>query len=321
MLTVAALAAGYVLDLLFGDPHGFPHIVRAAGRLISFCEKRLRPLFPATKRGERAAGALLVLVVTAVCTALPSAILRTLYGAAVPLGFAAETFLCYQLLATRALRDESMNVYDALKSGDLPAARRAVSMIVGRDTDRLDEAGVIRAAVETVAENAADGTVAPLFWTALFGVPGGCFCKAVNTMDSMIAYKNERYRWFGECAARLDDAVNFVPSRLAGLFMVAAARLCGFDGRGAWRIFRRDRLKHESPNSAHTEAACAGALRVRLAGPASYEGKIEDKPFLGDSLRPLEIEDIRRANRLLFATAHLSFLAAAALRLGMAMMK
>ena len=305
--SLIALCAGFALDLVFGDPHGFPHVVRFAGWLIAATEKKLRPLFPATKSGERFSGALLVLIVTAVCTAVPLLALRALYALSFPAGLAIESFLCYQLLAARSLRDESLPVYTALKSGDLQGARRALSMIVGRDTEVLDATGVTKAAVETVAENASDGEVAPLFWIALFGVPGGCFYKAVNTMDSMIAYKNARYRYFGTCAAVLDDIVNFVPARLAGLLMVAATGLCGYDWRGAWRVFRRDRLRHESPNSAHTEAACAGALRVQLAGPAQYEGRVEDKPFLGDPFRPVEPEDIKRAHRLLFAASGLAF--------------
>lgn len=311
----AALALGFALDLLCGDPHGFPHIVVFAGKLIAWGETILRPLFPPAKRGERAAGALLVFIVTAVCTALPALLLRLLYARSFWGGLAAESFFCYQLLAARALCDESRTVAAALEAGDLGSARHWLSMIVGRDTDLLDETGVVKAAVETVAENTADGVVAPLFWIGLFGVPGGCFCKAVNTMDSMIGYKNERYRWFGTAAARLDDLVNFVPARLAGLLMVAAAGLCRFDAANAWRIFRRDRLRHASPNSAHAEAACAGALRVQLAGPASYGGQVEDKPFLGDPLRPVETADIARSHKLLFATAALSFFFALALRL------
>ncbi len=313
--SLAALAAGFVLDLTFGDPHDFPHIVRAAGRLICLCEKKLRPLFPATRRGELFSGALLVFVVISICTALPALILHALYSAFAPLGFCVETFICAQLFSTRALRDESMKVHDALKSGSLSAARCALSMIVGRDTENLTESGVIRATVETVAENTADGTVGQLLWMGLFGTVGGCFCKAVNTADSMIGYKNERYRSFGCAAARLDDAVNFFPARAAGLLMIAAAWLNGFDARGAWKIFRRDRLAHESPNSAHTEAACAGAFGIQLGGPSSYEGKIEEKPFLGDPTRDPEIDDIRRANGLMMTASLLAFFAALALRL------
>ncbi len=302
-----AVCLGFILDLIFGDPQGFPHVIRAAGALIGFAERELRKRLPATPRGERLGGVLLVCFVLAVCVGVPALALRALYGLSVPLGLAAESFLCYQLLAARALRDESLKVYKSLKAGDLPGARRWVSMIVGRDTQNLDEAGVARAAVETVAENTSDGSVAPLFYMALGGALGGCFCKAVNTMDSMVGYKNERYLNFGRCAARLDDAVNFLPARLAGWLMVAAAWLTGLDGRGALRIFLRDRLNHASPNSGHTEAAAAGALGLKLAGPASYGGVLHHKPAIGDALRPIEPEDILRAHRLLYAASLLMF--------------
>ena len=300
------LLAGFALDLIFGDPRGMPHIIRAYGHLISFGEEFLRKAFPSTPRGERAAGAALVALVAGAGTLVPLACVALLRKISPPASFAAETLICFQLLCVRSLRDESEAVYKCLMKGDLPAARKALSMIVGRDTERLDETGVIKAAVETVAENTSDGIVAPLFWIGLFGFAGGCFCKAVNTMDSMVGYKNEKYRHFGTCAAKLDDIVNFIPARLAGLLIVAAAAICRYDPRNAMRIFLRDRLKHESPNSAHTEAACAGALRVQLAGPASYGGVMEDKHFLGDPLRPVEKYDIRRSHNIMYAASALA---------------
>ena len=312
--SVVAMGLGFFLDLIFGDPQGFPHVIRAAGKLIGFAEKKLRPRLSATPQGERAAGVLMVCVVLALCVGVPALALSALYGLWVPLGLAAESFLCYQLLATRALRDESLKVYKSLKAKDLPGARYWVSMIVGRDTQNLDEAAVARAAVETVAENSSDGCVAPLFYMALGGVLGGCFCKAVNTMDSMVGYKNERYLNFGRCAARLDDAVNFIPARLAAWLMIAAAWLTGLDGKNALKIYRRDRFNHASPNSAQTEAVCAGALGLRLAGPASYFGVLHHKPTIGDALRPIEPEDILRSHRLLYVTASLAFLLALAFR-------
>jgi adenosylcobinamide-phosphate synthase len=309
-----ALAAGCVLDLMFGDPHGFPHIVTAMGRTISQLERRLRPLFPSSKKGELTAGAILTLTTAAVWTLLPALALHALYSLNFTCGFAAECFLCWQLLAARSLHDESLKVARDLEVGELKKARHDLSMIVGRETKNLDEAGIIRAAVETVAENTADGVVSPLMWIGLFGTAGGCFCKAASTMDSMIAYKNKKYLWFGAWAARLDDAVNFIPARLAGILMVLTAPLCGLDGRNAWKIFRRDRLKHESPNAAHTEAACAGALDVQLNGPAVYEGRVEQKPFVGGPLRPVEVADIRRSHRLLFASSAVAALMALLMR-------
>ena len=301
-----ALAIGFVLDLIFGDPHWAPHPVRAIGKLIGALEGPLRRAFPKTERGELAAGGALVVLVVAIPTLLTVLLLR-LCGLVSPwLALAAESVLCYQLLAAKALRDESMKVYAALKGGSLEDGRRAVSMIVGRDTQALDETGVVKAAVETVAENTSDGVIAPLLFLALGGAPLGMAYKAVNTMDSMVGYKNEQYLFFGRAAAKLDDVVNFIPARLAGALMCLAAPLAGGDGREAWRIFLRDRKNHKSPNSAHTEAACAGALHIQLGGPSYYFGQLIPKPTMGDALRPVELEDIPRANRLMYATALVS---------------
>jgi adenosylcobinamide-phosphate synthase len=304
---LAALALGYALDLVVGDPHNIPHPVRWMGRLICALEPPLRAAFPKTDRGELAAGAVLAALVPLVSWAVAAAVVVLASRVSPWLGLAVETVICCQMLATKSLRVESMRVHDALDAGDLPAARRAVSMIVGRDTQSLDAAGVTRAAVETVAENASDGVVAPLLYMALGGAPLGVLYKAVNTMDSMVGYKNDRYRHFGTCAARMDDVLNFVPARVSGALMCAGAALAGFDGRGAWRIMRRDHAKHLSPNSAYTEAACAGALGVRLAGDNYYFGKLVHKPTLGDATRPVEPADIARANRLLYATSLLGF--------------
>ncbi len=305
---LCALLLGFCLDLLLGDPHWAPHPVRAMGSLISLLEPPLRRLFPKSSRGLLAAGTALVVLVVGLSAGAAAAVLALCRAIHPLLAFAVKVLLCYQLLAARALRDESMAVYEPLKRGDLPAARQAVSMIVGRDTAALDEAGVTKAAVETVAENASDGVVAPLFYLALGGPLAGVAYKAVNTMDSMVGYKNERYLHFGRPAARLDDLVNFLPARLAGGLMCLSAFLTGFDGPGAVRIFRRDRKKHASPNSAHTEAACAGALRVELAGPAFYFGRRVEKPTLGDPIHPVEPLDIVRANRLMYGAAFLALL-------------
>lgn len=302
----SALILGFLLDLIFGDPHWMPHPVRAIGLLIEGLERLLRKLFPRTEEGELIAGGVLVILVVGISTGA-AALLLWLCGLVHPwLAFAAETLICYQLLATKALKTESMKVYTALKQESLEAGRKAVSMIVGRDTSCLDEAGVTRAAVETVAENASDGVIAPLLFLAIGGAPLGMAYKAVNTMDSMVGYQNERYLYFGRAAAKLDDVVNWIPARLAGVLMCASAGLAGQDGKEAWRIFRRDRKNHKSPNSAHTEAACAGALHIQLGGSNYYFGKLVVKPTMGDDLRPVELEDIPRANRLMYAAAWVS---------------
>jgi adenosylcobinamide-phosphate synthase len=316
MLTAAssALLLGFLLDLAFGDPHGLPHIVRGIGRLIELLEGFTRRLFPETPKGERSGGMLMVLLVLLVCGGLSFGVLFAAYRHSLWLGLAVETFLCYQLLAVKSLRDEGMKVYRSLGDGDLPGARRNVSMIVGRNTAGLDAAGVARAAVETVAENSSDGVVAPLFYLMLGGGVLGCLYKAVNTMDSMVGYKNDRYLHFGRAAARLDDRANYIPARLAARLMILAAFLTGMDWKSARRVYLRDRYQHASPNSAHTEAVCAGALNIRLAGDATYFGKLHHKPFVGDDVRPVEPEDIPRANRLMKVTAWLMLILALFLR-------
>lgn len=223
------------------------------------------------------------------------------------LGVVVESIMTYQILATKCLKTESMKVYDALQKQDLEAARKAVSMIVGRDTQSLDETGIAKAAIETVAENTSDGVIAPMLYTAIGGPVLGFLYKAVNTMDSMVGYKSERYLYFGRTAARLDDAVNYMPARISAVLMIAACLLSGSDynAKKAWRIYRRDRYQHASPNSAQTEAVCAGALGIRLAGSASYFGKLVEKPYIGDAERAVETEDIKRANHLLYLTAWL----------------
>ena len=235
---------------------------------------------------------------TALPTALAASALAVTFWACAPLSYALGVLLTSQCLSLTSLRQESMKVHAALTAGDLPAARTAVSMIVGRDTEHLDEEGVAKAAVETVAENFSDGIIAPLLFLALAGPAGGIFYKAVNTLDSMVGYQTPRYQHFGRCAALIDDLLNLLPARLSGLLLCLAAPLMRLSGKDACRIFRRDRKNHKSPNSAHTEAAAAGALGVQLAGPSYYFGQLVEKPTIGDPLRPIEPEDIRRVNGL-----------------------
>lgn len=297
-----AFFAGFLLDLLFGDPVRLPHPVRLIGWLIHQLEEKLygesRPVLR---------GSVLVITVLAVTGGAAGGILWAAYALHPGAGWLMESGMTFQILAVKSLRTESGKVYDGLKAGKPAEAGKAVSRIVGRDTERLDEAGIIRAAVETVAENTSDGAVAPMLYLALGGPFLGFLYKAVNTMDSMIGYRNDRYLFFGRAAAKLDDAVNFLPSRICAFLMLAAAFLGGsaFDGKRAYRIYRRDRRKHESPNAGQTEAVCAGALGIRLAGDASYFGKPVKKPWIGDAVRQTEAEDIRRSGRLLYLTAGL----------------
>ena len=295
-----ALALGFGLDLLLGDPQGWPHLVRLYGRLIEALERRLYPL-----ENKRLGGALLVLCVVLAAAIVPGGLLALLWRLHPAAYTALGALLTWQCLAARSLQQESLRVYDALMDGTIEEARRAVSMIVGRDTEALDASGVARAAVETVAENTSDGEVAPLFWMMLLGPAGGCLYKAVNTMDSMIGYRNARYERFGTCAARLDDVMNYLPARLSALLLILGAKLTGNDARRAFRVWRRDRRKHASPNSAQTESAVAGALGLRLAGDAVYGGVVHKKEYIGDDVRPIEPEDIRRSHRLLWAASWL----------------
>ena len=303
-----ALLIGFGIDLLMGDPHSIPHPVVGIGKLISFLEKGLRRMFPKTDGGEIAAGGVLWVLVAVICTALPAGILFLCHRISPWLRLTVESIMCWQILATKALKDESMKVYTALESGDLEKSRHAVSMIVGRDTARLDDAGVTRAAVETVAENTSDGVVAPMLFLALGGAPLGFFYKAVNTMDSMLGYVEPPYKNIGLIPAKMDDAANFLPSRLSALLMLAAGFLLGLDGKNGWRIFRRDRFNHASPNSAQTESVCAGLLGVRLAGDAWYHGVLHKKKYIGDDTRDITHRDILLACRLLYLTAFLTLL-------------
>lgn len=306
MLTVAAVVAGFLLDALLGDPRRIPHPIVAMGNAIAWLEPRLRAAFPDTPSGARRAGMVLVAVLCAGSFGATWCLIAVAGLVHPLLGFAVETWLCYQALAACELRRQSMRVVRELTREGLPAARRAVGMIVGRDTEALDERGVLKAAVETVAENTADGVVGPLVYLIVGGAPLGMLYKAVNTMDSMVGYKNERYLDFGRAAARIDDVLGFVPARLAALCMIAAAPAAGLSAKGAWRIWRRDRFNHASPNSAQTESAMAGALGVELAGSAVYFGKLVEKPTMGNATRPIEREDVRRANRLMVLASALS---------------
>lgn len=305
---------GFLLDWCLGDPYDLPHPIRWIGSAVGALERKWNRETDAPS-AQRKKGALLVICMLIVSVGASAGILWLAYRIHWLFGILAESILCYYMLAAQCLKRESMKVYTALQNGDVEGARYAVSMIVGRDTACLDQAGITRAAVETVAENTSDGVIAPLFYMLLGGAAGGFFYKTVNTMDSMLGYHNERFEHFGFAAAKLDDIVNYIPARISALFMTAAAFLCGYDHKNAWRIFKRDRYQHKSPNSAQTESVCAGALGLRLAGDASYFGKRVEKPYIGDAVREIEPEDIKRANRLMYVTAILWWLAVIIIRL------
>ena len=301
---LTAFIMGYVLDLLLGDPFGSFHPVVWIGKLISVLTGKLLKENDSSAR-KRLKGRIIVIIVIAISVLATGFCVILAYNINSILGIAVEAIITYQCLATKSLYTESMKVYYALKDTSLEAGRIAVSMIVGRDTAALDEAGVTKAAVETVAENTSDGVIAPLIYLAIGGPVLGICYKAINTMDSMIGYKNDKYMDFGRAAAKLDDVVNFVPARISAVLMIIATLFLGkkYNTVNAIYIFKRDRFNHPSPNSAQTESVCAGALGIQLAGPASYFGKLKEKPYIGDMLRKIEVEDIKRANLLMTCTS------------------
>lgn len=305
-ISLVALVMGYILDLIFGDPYWMPHPVRFIGNLISILEKVIRRFMPKTKRGEYIGGIILTVMVVSISMVIPLVIILMAKSINTYLALTVETFMCYQILATKSLKVESMKVYDELEKNDLPSARKAVSMIVGRDTKDLTFSGVAKAAVETVAENTSDGIIAPMIFIAIGGAPMGFFYKAINTMDSMVGYKNEKYMNFGRFAAKLDDVVNYLPARISAYQMILSSFFLRYDYKNAFKIYKRDRYNHASPNSAQTESVCAGALDVQLAGNAYYFGKLYEKPTIGDDIREINYDDIKKANRLLYCTSIIS---------------
>lgn len=306
-----------MLDLMVGDPHGIPHPIVWIGKLIGRLDASLLGEIPADKAkpetrdkdSEHRKGLLLVLIVIIVTALISAGVIYCAYRFSPDAGVIAEAILTCYMLAQTSLRRESMKVYRELKEGTLDSARKAVSMIVGRDTQVLDERGVTKAAVETVAENFSDGVFAPMLYAAIGGPVLGLTYKAINTMDSMIGYKNDRYMWFGTAAAKLDDVANYVPSRLSALLLIAASAVSGssYDAARALRIWKRDRNNHKSPNAAQTESAAAGALGLQLAGDAQYFGRIVHKPFIGDRIREIEAYDIVRVNRLMTVASFIGF--------------
>lgn len=302
-LSMMAIAIGFVIDLIIGDPHWLYHPVALIGALISKIEHILRSCFPKTKRGEIIAGVFLVIIVTALSVLVPFILLEMAGKINIYFKFLLMIVMSYQILATKALKSESMKVYQELVKGDLVQARQAVSMIVGRDTENLTEEGVIKAAVETIAENTSDGVIAPLLFMTLGGPAAGFFYKAINTMDSMVGYKNETYLYFGKAAAIADDIANYIPARLSAYLMILATEFTSFSRIEAYKIYKRDRYNHASPNSAHTEAVMAGALGIQLAGDAYYFGTLHKKKTIGDYKQEINAKHIKNANELLYITA------------------
>ena len=257
-------------------------------------------------KNERLGGAVMAICVLIICGGVPFAILFFAYRLNYFFGIAIESVICYFMLAAKSLKQAGMSVYKPLKNGDVDGARKSVSMIVGRDTESLDDIGITKAAVETVAENTSDGVIAPLIYMAIGGGVLGCIYKAINTMDSMVGYKNDRYINFGRFAAKLDDIANYIPSRISAYLMIFASKIMGCNSRNAYRIFKRDSRNHASPNSAHTESVVAGALEIQLAGDAYYFGKLYKKPFIGDGIKPIKYDNIADSIKLMYMTSVIS---------------
>lgn len=314
MTTVLAVLTGFLLDSLLGDPAGWWHPVCLIGKLISACEKFLHCIFPETKAALTSAGVILWFLVCGISFIIPLWLLWMLAHIHPVLAWIANTIFCYQIFARKCLADAGEEVYIAL-GRSLEDGRKAVSMYVGRDTQALDETGVIKATVETIAENTTDGVIAPMIYMLIGGAPLGFLYKAVNTLDSMVGYHNRQYEYFGKFSAKMDDLFNFIPARLAAICMIAGAGLLHFDNQNALRIFRRDRKNHQSPNSAQTESVCAGALHIQLAGDASYFGQKMEKPFIGEPDRPIDRSDIARSERLMTAASLIMLALGIAVRL------
>ena len=312
--TTVAIAVGFIIDLFLGDPYSIPHPVVFIGKLISLCEKAVRKIFSESDRGLFIGGIFICIAVMSVSTAVPIVILYLAGKISIYLKFIIECIMCWQIIAVKSLKRESMKVYNELENGTIESARKAVSMIVGRDTQSLTDEGVTKAAVETVAENTSDGITAPLFFMLIGGPVFGFLYKSVNTMDSMIGYKNDKYMFLGRAAAKTDDVFNFIPARIGAVVMIVSAFILGYDYKNAVKVFKRDRFNHKSPNSAQTESVCAGALDVCLAGDAYYFGKLVKKDTIGDGIKKIEHIDIIRVNRMMYVSSVITVLAVILIR-------
>ncbi|TDP51949.1 adenosylcobinamide-phosphate synthase CbiB [Aminicella lysinilytica] len=303
MEIAATVLIAFALDAIFGDPGWIPHPIVFIGKLISATENLLRRIIPATKNGQLAGGFFLTVTVVAISFIIPFLAIKYLGMLDWRLGWALQVFWCWQIFAARSLKKEAMRVYDQIEAGNLEEARKYLGFIVGRDTGDMDFDEIEKAVVETVAENTSDGVTAPMLFMIIGGAPLGFLYKAVNTLDSMVGYKNEKYLYFGRFSAYTDDVFNYIPSRITAMAMILGAGLSSMSGKNAWRMWRRDRNKHLSPNSGHLESACAGALGVQLGGDACYFGKLYKKNALGDDLRHIEADDIRKSITLMYAAS------------------
>ena len=289
----------YVLDLIFGDPQNVIHPVQVIGKTISAGEKVLL-----RKKYKFLAGAVLNIFTVSITYTLMYLISKSVKISV--FFMIIEIYLMYTIFSINSLAREGNRVYRILKEGDIEKARKDLSYLVSRDTEMMDEKMIIRSTMETISENTVDGIVAPMFYMFLGGMPLAMAYKAINTLDSMVGYKNEKYMEFGKFSAKVDDVANFIPARITGILIVLASMILGYDYKNSLKIFIRDRKNHSSPNSAHSEASVAGALRVQFGGKVSYFGKEIDKPTIGDKTKEFELEDIRKNIRIMYVTSFLS---------------
>ncbi|WP_419725496.1 adenosylcobinamide-phosphate synthase CbiB [Terrisporobacter petrolearius] len=305
-MNLLSIYTGYALDLIIGDPYSFPHPVRFIGKLISFVEKQIRKI-ATSEKALKIAGFFLWFVVVGVTLGSTSIVLRLFQFNKIAY-FLANSILIYTTLATKCLKDESKKIYKVLKTGDLDKSRIQLSYIVGRDTTNLSEKEIVRATVETVAENTVDGIIAPLFYGFIGGAPLAMAYKAINTLDSTVGYKNDKYYYLGFASAKIDDIANYIPARLGVILLSIGSLFVGFYFKDALKIGIRDRKNHKSPNCAFSEGAVAGALGIQLGGTNVYFGKEVYKPTIGDKKREIEIEDIVRTNKIMYSSSIISII-------------
>ena len=305
-MNLLSIYTGYALDLIIGDPYSFPHPVRYIGKLISIVEKQIRKITSSDK-GLKIAGFFLWFIVVGATFGITTLVLQ-LFKFNKLAYFIVNTILIYTTLATKCLKDESGKIYKVLKTGDLEKSRIQLSYIVGRDTKNLNEKEIVRATVETVAENTVDGIIAPLFYGFIGGAPLAMAYKAVNTLDSTVGYKNDKYYYLGFASAKIDDIANYIPARLGVILLPLGSLFTGFNFKDALKIGIRDRKNHKSPNCAFSEGAVAGALGIQLGGTNVYFGKEVYKPTIGDKTREIEIEDIVRTNKIMYSSSIISII-------------
>ncbi|WP_394867435.1 adenosylcobinamide-phosphate synthase CbiB [Paraclostridium bifermentans] len=303
-LIILVMVIAYLLDLVIGDPYSFPHPVRFIGNLIRFTEGKIRIIFKSKKQLK--IGGVLLWTITVGFTALVTNLILNLLCINNIFYVIIASIILYTTLSTKCLADEAKKIYEVLKTGDIEKSRKQLSYIVGRDTTSLNENEIIRATVETVAENTVDGIISPMMYGFIGGPVLAMAYKAINTLDSMVGYKNEKYGDIGFASAKIDDIANFIPARITPFFMMIASFILGFNSKKSIKIAMRDRKNHKSPNCAYAEGAVAGALEVQLGGTNMYFGEKVYKPTIGDKDRELEAEDILRTNKIMYLTSFIA---------------